>query len=308
MPMTPRCRRAIVASLATAAFSWTCPTAMAADKTATPTKKRPRATAKPREPTSGKHSATTLPRTSDATRMRIAQVSPTSTGSSARWALVSWAQEIRLRTSIEISQEPATVSLASSNLFRYPLLYWAGDSGFERLADGAVTRLRQHLSTGGMLVIDDTGRSGPSADFDRSVRRMLRRTLGKPLRRVSANHVLYRSFYRLRAPVGRRHSFRYAEGIQIGRRFAVLYLRNDLLGAFARSPAGGPALRVVPGGEAQREQAYRLGINVAMYALCLDYKDDHAHVQALLHGRRGAPQARRLEPQSPPAPATRRKP
>ena len=49
-----------------------------------------------------------------------------------------------------------------------------------------------------------------------------------------------------------------------------------------------PARRAVPGGEPQREQAYRLGINLVMYALCLDYKDDHTHVMRLLKRRRGS--------------------
>ena len=38
---------------------------------------------------------------------------------------------------------------------------------------------------------------------------------------------------------------------------------------------------------AQREAAYKLGINLLMYALCLNYKHDLTHVRALLKKRRG---------------------
>ena len=42
---------------------------------------------------------------------------------------------------------------------------------------------------------------------------------------------------------------------------------------------------VEPGGEAQRETAFRLGVNLAMYALCTDYKDDAVHLPFILRRR-----------------------
>ncbi len=222
-----------------------------------------------------------------ASKIRIAHLALGGDSPAIRRALVTWAQEVRLRTSIEIAQEPARVGPTSPQLFHHPLLYLAGASTFPRQTDAAVARLRQHIATGGTLIIDNTGRSGPSEAFDRAVRRLLTRIVGRPLVRLPATHVLFRSFYRLSSAVGRRADVRHVQGVRIGKRFAVIYLRNDLHGAFARSPTGGPALRAVPGGEAQRERAYRLGINLLMYALCLDYKDDHTHVMTLLKRRRG---------------------
>ena len=43
-----------------------------------------------------------------------------------------------------------------------------------------------------------------------------------------------------------------------------------------------PLFPVVPGGERQREQAFRVGVNVVMYALTGNYKADQVHVPALL--------------------------
>ena len=42
---------------------------------------------------------------------------------------------------------------------------------------------------------------------------------------------------------------------------------------------------MLPGGDTQRELAFRLGINLAMYALCLDYKTDQVHVPFILRRR-----------------------
>lgn len=202
-------------------------------------------------------------------------------------ALTSWAQEVRLRTSIDVAATPAAVRPEDHAIFAYPLLYWSGDRAVPPLSELAIQHLRQHLSTGGMLIIDNGGRSEPSAAFDTSVRRELARIFPQALQKVPASHVIFRSFYRLERPVGRRADSHDLEGLRVGAHFAVLYSRNDMGGALARLPLGGYALAVVPGGELQREQATRLAINLVMYALCLDYKDDHSHVMHLLRQRRG---------------------
>ena len=43
-----------------------------------------------------------------------------------------------------------------------------------------------------------------------------------------------------------------------------------------------PLYPVVPGGERQREFAYRFGINLLMYVLTGNYKGDQVHVPAIL--------------------------
>jgi hypothetical protein len=39
---------------------------------------------------------------------------------------------------------------------------------------------------------------------------------------------------------------------------------------------------VIPGGEPQREMAFRVGVNIVMYALTGNYKADQVHAPALL--------------------------
>ena len=45
---------------------------------------------------------------------------------------------------------------------------------------------------------------------------------------------------------------------------------------------GQPLFPVVPGGERQREMAYRFGVNVVMYALIGNYKSDQVHLRFIL--------------------------
>ncbi len=202
-------------------------------------------------------------------------------------ALAAWAQEVRLRTSVDIAHRTAVVKPADKAIFNHPLLYLGGDRPLPKPSATALANLRRHLLTGGLIIVDDTGRAGPSEAYDRQIRSLFRQATDRRFERIAATHVLYRSFYRLSRPVGRRADAGYLEGIRIGKHYAVIYIRDDLSGAFLRSPAGGPALRAVPGGEPQRERAHRLAINLVMYALCLDYKDDHTHVTHLLKHRRG---------------------
>jgi hypothetical protein len=42
---------------------------------------------------------------------------------------------------------------------------------------------------------------------------------------------------------------------------------------------------VVPGGDVQREHAIRLAVNIAMYVLCSNYKDDQVHAPFLMRRR-----------------------
>jgi hypothetical protein len=57
---------------------------------------------------------------------------------------------------------------------------------------------------------------------------------------------------------------------------------NDWAAAWAIDPQGRQVADVSPGGDEQRELAFRFGINVVMYALTGNYKTDQVHAPALL--------------------------
>src|SRR3569623_2052354 len=62
----------------------------------------------------------------------------------------------------------------------------------------------------------------------------------------------------------------------------VVYSQIDLDGAWARDGFGHWEHEGIPGGDAQREDAFRFGVNLVMYALCLDYKTEQAHIDYIL--------------------------
>ena len=57
---------------------------------------------------------------------------------------------------------------------------------------------------------------------------------------------------------------------------------NDWASAWAVDPQGRYMASPVPGGNQQREMAYRFGVNLVMYAFTGNYKADQVHIPAIL--------------------------
>ncbi|MFB6263425.1 MAG: DUF4159 domain-containing protein, partial [Bradymonadaceae bacterium] len=69
-------------------------------------------------------------------------------------------------------------------------------------------------------------------------------------------------------------------------RLPLVVSQNDVLGALERDNFGSWVYDVRPGGSQQREHAFRLAINLTMYALCVNYKADQVHVPFILERRK----------------------
>ena len=193
--------------------------------------------------------------------------------------------ELTRRTSIETANEPVPVRLDRPGLHRHPMLVLAGAGSLPPFTEAERAALRRHLQYGGFLLADAADGSDGTG-FDASVRRELAKVLpASPLGPVARDHVLNKSFYLLDRQGGRLLVKPWVEAQALDGRLAVVYSQNDLGGAWARSDLGEWEFPCSPGGEAQRETAIRLGVNIAMYALCTDYKDDAVHLPFILRRR-----------------------
>jgi hypothetical protein len=195
------------------------------------------------------------------------------------------------RTSVDVG-DPVSVDLEADQLAFYPFLYWPITAGQRTLSPQAIDKLNKYLAVGGMIFFDTAdqnligmggGGVGPGAQ------RLIELTPGLDVPRlvpIPPDHVLTKSFYLLRdfpgrwlggsiwveAPRGRINDG--VSGIIVG--------GNDYAGAWATDELSQPLFPVTPGGERQREMAFRFGINVVMYALTGNYKSDQVHVPAIL--------------------------
>lgn len=210
--------------------------------------------------------------------------------------------EVRATTSVETRDvsKSAIPRLGPSDpkLFEHPFVVCPGDGAFAVPTDEGLEQLSRYLAYGGFLLFDDaTG--AVDSPFDRSVRRLA--SVLFPTRRMAVlprAHSVYRSFFLLDRPLGRVARFDDLEGITVGgvriegdRRedttnSPLILMRNDLSGALDRSSAGRDLNPVVPGGEVQRREAVKLGINLVMYSLTANYKKDQVHVKELIDRNR----------------------
>jgi len=201
-----------------------------------------------------------------------------------RNALRRLAFEIGNRTSIATSPEEKPLDLHAPELFLHPFLYLAGDGPLPDLGQSAIDNLRRYVTYGGFVLCD--GSDGAGA-FARSCEDLFARIVpGQQAGRIPAEHVLYKSFYLVDHPAGRTLQRPYQSGFVHNGRLAVVISSNDLGGAWSRDELGSWEFEVTPGGEAQREQAFRLGVNTVMYAMCTDYKEDQVHIPFIMKRRR----------------------
>lgn len=221
----------------------------------------------------------------DTSRLNVGQVQHGGRWNPRPGALRRLAWELARRTSIDPSPDAVPLRLDRPGLHRHPMLYLAGDGPMPPLGDAERSALRRHLQFGGFLLVDAADGSDGSG-FDASVREELARLLpASPLQPVPRDHVLFKSFYLVDRQGGRLLVRPWLEAQAIDGRLAVVYSQNDLGGAWARSELGDWEYPCSPGGEAQREVAFRIGVNVAMYALCTDYKDDAVHLPFIMKRR-----------------------
>jgi hypothetical protein len=205
-----------------------------------------------------------------------------------------WSWELIQRTSAPARQSPTHVRADAPEIVHAPFLYWSGASAVAPLTGAEIAGLRRFFSLGGVMLVDDAspGGGGTPGDFGRSARREIARVLPDttPIT-LGTDHVVFRSFYLLTRAEGRLAGEKSLDAIVRGGAAQVLFSSNDIGGALARSAAGVWEEPVTPGGDVQREHAIRLAVNIAMYVLCSNYKDDQVHAKFLMRRRAllGAP-------------------
>lgn len=213
----------------------------------------------------------------------------------ARWegprktAPAQWAWELKRRTSAPARTVPKTVRADSSTLLAEPFVIWTGEGPIAALTAKELSGLQQFLLAGGILFVDDA--APETGQFGRDARRELARVFPHDLvMPLPENHVIYHSFYMLPRPVGRVEGPAQMEAIIRGGSAQVIFSSHDVLGALARDSSGLPSFSVVPRGDMQREYAARLAVNLAMYVLCSNYKDDQVHAPDLMRRKATQPQ------------------
>lgn len=197
----------------------------------------------------------------------------------------TWSKELISRTSAPARRPPSIVHATDKAVGYEPFLYWSGRERVASLSSAEITNLRKFFALGGMLVVDDAsvGEDGSDGPFGTSAKHELERILTDvaPIA-LAPEHVVFRSFYLLRRGDGRLRGKPNLMAMARGTTTHVLFTNSDLGGALARGPSGLWEAEVNAG---QREQALRFAVNIAMYSLCSNYKDDQVHAPFIMRRR-----------------------
>jgi hypothetical protein len=184
---------------------------------------------------------------------------------------------------------PSGLNPANDDLSPYPLIYWpllANSTPAQATCDA----LASYMAHGGLLIIDtkggDADAPGSGAGFAPGAATALARASAclalPPLEPLTPSNVLAHCFFILQNFPGRftgaplliaTAAARDADDVT-----PIIITSNDFSGAWARDATGAPEQNPIPGGEAQREQATRFGINLVIYALTGSYKADQNSV------------------------------
>ena len=190
---------------------------------------------------------------------------------------------VNQRTAAELA-DPVGIIPESDELSLFPLLYWPLTADLETPSAAAADNLNAFLRNGGTILFDTRDRDGGAG---MGMLRNLARALDiPPLVPIPTDHVLTRAYYLMAEFPGRwkggrpwveRAGERVNDGVS-----SIIVGGNDWAAAWALDEARQPLFAVVPGGDRQRELAYRFGINLIMYTLTGNYKSDQVHLPSIL--------------------------
>ena len=207
----------------------------------------------------------------------------------ARAGLAGLSDILNRRTAVEAAA-PMDIDIENDEIVFFPLLYWPVVEGQQLPSGKAIDKINRYLATGGTIFFDtrDQG-EGNVISVSQTQQRLQRLTAGlriPPLEPLPPDHVLTKAFYLMQEFPGRWSGGRLwiepAEGKVNDGVASIIVGSNDYAGAWAIDPNGRTLYAAVPGGEPQREQSYRFGVNLVMYTLTGNYKTDQVHVPAIL--------------------------
>jgi hypothetical protein len=163
-------------------------------------------------------------------------------------------------TGIEAIPEEHVVKLTNPLLFTVPFLYMTGH-GTIIMGASEIDNLRVAIENGAFLLGDAC--NGKGSGFDINFRKIIRRVFPqRRLQQIPVSHPVFHCFYEIKEILGGdKRIDPYLEGIILeDGRLGVVYTVNDLGCAWEGHGCA-------PGGEDQRDHAFRMGINLVVYAM-----------------------------------------
>jgi hypothetical protein len=195
--------------------------------------------------------------------------------------LESLVQVLKQRTSVEPAGVVA-LDPEKDDLSFFPLIYWPVSGNAQGLSETGQRRIQNYLDHGGTILFD-TADHATAAAGSPALQRIAGSLNIPPLNPMPPDHVLTRTFYLLKSEPGRYdtgtlwvedQSASGRDGVS-----SVIVGGNDWAGEWATYS---PASQLNSGDDNQAELSVRFGVNLVMYALTGNYKNDQIHLKQIM--------------------------
>jgi hypothetical protein len=201
--------------------------------------------------------------------------------------LTSLAEVLKVRTTVKVKSVRA-VDPAADKLYYYPVLYWPMTESQIPLSATAARNLQNYMAEGGMIFFDTRDQQFGGVETATPGTRKLREIAANlqvpELAPVTEGHILTKSFYLLDEFPGRVAGGKLWAEKEPNQSYdavtSVIIGSNDYAAAWSKADRA--RFDIEPGGEQQREMAYRVGVNIVMTALAGNYKADQVHIPYIL--------------------------
>jgi hypothetical protein len=168
------------------------------------------------------------------------------------------------------------ININRDDIKPFPFLYWPMASTPQKLLPETRAKIQHYLNHGGTILFDTRGRS--RTDHQSNLQDIMTGLSVPALHPIPEDHVLRKSFYLLSEFPGiyRDDTLWIEQNAQNGRDgvSSIIIGSHDWAGAWSAYNSGNPSRNT--------DLAMRFGINVTMYALTGNYKNDQLHVQEIL--------------------------
>lgn len=191
----------------------------------------------------------------------------------SRSGLTGLADEIGKKTAA-VPKGVVGIDIERDEIAVFPFIYWPVSASSPRLSEKAQKKVQNYINTGGVIVFD-TGYAGGNAQS--VLTNMLGNVIIKPLVPMDKNHTLTKSFYLVADLVGSRNGTVWVEapGARGAENVSSVIISDKM---WARAWTG---MAAQPN-EEERNRILRSGINMVMYALTGNYKEDQIHIPSIL--------------------------
>jgi len=178
---------------------------------------------------------------------------------SDRTSIPNWLEGLKKRTDIQAADDQVIITLDDRAIYQYPFIYITGHGNI-KFTQKEIKNLQHYLTNGGFLYADDN--YGMNESFRREMKRVFP---DKSFQPIPDSHPIYHCFYDFPKglPKIHKHDGEPAQGFGLFHegRMVVFYTYSSDIGDGLEDP------EVHKDPPEVREQALRMAINIAIYAL-----------------------------------------